>query len=192
MAPYTATRQIKLGKVYFQAGEELEMDEATAAPLREAGAIRLPGEEPPRGDTLPVPGVIFDNDPQGRPAELDLRETAQDARAAELDDWSLRLDERVKRLDSRETSLDGREVGLDTREQALKGKEWLLSDPGFRESRLKAAIKRVVEGKAPADFTQGGLPTADAIDRECPGDNITATERNQWFAELYPEKGEGD
>ena len=179
MAPYTATRQIKLGKVYFQAGEELEMDEATAAPLREAGAIRLPGEDLPGGTAAPAPppDATLDKAIQTRAAELDLMEEGQNARE--------------KDLDTREDALETRANALDDREQALDQKRWLLSDPGFRESRLKAAIKRVVEGKAKDDFTKDGLPTADAIDRECPGENITAAERNQWFAELYPEKGEG-
>lgn len=113
---------------------------------------------------------------------------------------------REKALDSRESAFNTRENDLASRESqltsdradvekaageveeriaAIRLKEWMLSDPSFREARLKLAIKKVVEGKGKGDFRADGEPTTDAVELEA-GEDITAAERSQWYAELYP------
>jgi len=56
-----------------------------------------------------------------------------------------------------------------------------------REQQLKAAMRKVMEGKQKSDFTKDGKPTTEAIEREAPGRDITAAERDAWFKELYPD-----
>ena len=90
----------------------------------------------------------------------------------------------------REEQLAERESAVATREEAIADRERkfqkLRDRPLVREGILRAGIQAVVEAKQDGDFTKAGEPTTEAVEREAPGMDISAAERSQWFAELYP------
>ena len=176
---YTANRRIKWGKKTYEAGSPIDLDTEDATPLLEVKAISDPDD--PGAEVTPAPagGAAPSFDELERARRLD------DAEAV-LAEGEKALLQRKGELDTRTADLDAREAEISKRAAEVKLKDWMLSDPGFREARLKAAIKKVVEGKAKADFTQGGEPTTEAVEKLA-GENITAAERSQWFAELYPD-----
>lgn len=92
---------------------------------------------------------------------------------------------REEKTQEREEAIGEREEKTQEREQKF---QQLRDRPLVREGILKAAIEKVQKGQAKGDFTKEGEPKTEAVEREAPGMDITASERSQWFAELYPDK----
>jgi len=131
--------------------------------------------------------------PPARPGETPSgANAAEHERLADLTQREAELNKRLDAFNELASEVAGREAKVAEREQTLAGKQEaideLLGNEAFRAIALRYGIQRVVVGKAPTDFTKGGLPTTEAISREVLGIECSARERDALFAELYPPK----
>jgi hypothetical protein len=123
-----------------------------------------------------------EGEPTGQPPARALP-GAQDAAALAAE--RERLADLERSLAARKDALDAADAAMTARQKAI---DELLGNETFRFIALRYGIQRVVEGKAPADFTKDGRPTTEAISREALGIECSARARDALVAELQPPK----
>ena len=124
----------------------------------------------------------LDGEPTGRPAALP--NAGVSGEDAEYLERKAALEEREQAADDKEADLKERETRVDAREKAFKA---LAEAPEVREAVLTEAVRRALKRGAKEDLTTDGKLKTQAIEREAPGFEISAKERDDLAAKVQEE-----